>query len=93
MITSVDIDNGSDLLSMNFSVVQSEENLVIQVNADSVMRRRGPVEAIASFNSASGEFKIPLLEVNSDNGVTVARNVIFTLTNTSPVQFTLKSFE
>ena len=93
LITSVDINNGSDLLSMNFSVVQSEENLVIQVNADSVMRRRGPVEGVASFNSASGELKIPLLEVNSDNGVTVARNVTFTLTNTSPVQFTLKSFE
>ena len=93
LITSVDIDNGSDLLSMNFSVVQSKENLVIQVNADSVMRRRGPVEGVASFNSASGELKIPFLEVNSDNGVTVARNVAFTLTNTSPVQFTLKSFE
>ena len=93
LITSVDINNGSDLLSMNFSAVQSEENLVIQVNADSVMRRRGPVEGVASFNSASGELKIPLLEVNSDNGVTVARNVTFTLTNTSPVQFTLKSFE
>ena len=93
LITSVDIDNGSDLLSMNFSVVQSEEDLVIQVNADSVMRRRGPVEGVASFNSANGEFRIPLLEVNSGNGVTVARNVIFTLTKTSPVQFTLKSFE
>tara|TARA_B100001029_G_C15045523_1_gene446819 strand:+ start:916 stop:1788 length:873 start_codon:yes stop_codon:yes gene_type:complete len=93
LITSVDIDNGSDLLSMNFSVVQSEEDLIIQVNADSVMRRRGPVEGVASFNSANGEFRIPLLEVNSGNGVTVARNVIFTLTNTSPVQFTLKSFE
>ena len=93
LITSVDINNGSDLLSMNFSVVQLEENLIIQVNADSVMRRRGPVEGVASFNSASGELKIPLLEVNSDNGVTVARNVTFTLTNTSPVQFTLKSFE
>ena len=93
LITSVDIDNGADLLSMNFSVVQSEEDLVIQVNADSVMRRRGPVEGVASFNSANGEFRIPLLEVNSGNGVTVARNVIFTLTKTSPVQFTLKSFE
>ena len=93
LITSVDIDNGADLLSMNFSVVQSDKDLVIQVNSDSVMRRRGPVEGVASFNSSNGEFEIPLLEVNSGNGVLVARNVIFKLTNTSPVEFTLKSFE
>ncbi len=93
LITSVDIDNGADLLSMNFSVVQSEEDLVIQVNSDSVMRRRGPVEGVASFNSTNGEFLIPLLEVNSGNEVLVARNVIFKLTNTSPVEFTLESFE
>ena len=93
LITSVDIDNGADLLSMNFSVIQSEEDLVIQVNSDSVMRRRGPVEGVASFNSTNGEFRIPLLEVNSGNEVLVARNVIFKLTNTSPVEFTLESFE
>ena len=69
------------------------EDLVIQVNSDSVMRRRGPVEGVASFNSTNGEFLIPLLEVNSGNEVLVARNVIFKLTNTSPVEFTLESFE
>ena len=94
LITSVDVDNGSDLLGMNFSVVRSDgKDLVIQVNSDSVMRRRGPLEGVATFNSANGEFRIPLLEVNSRSGVTVAKNVIFTLTNINPVQFVLKSFE
>ena len=93
LITSVDIDNGSELLSMNFSSVQTDGDLVIQVNPDSVLRRRGPVEGVALFNSANGEFRIPLLEVNSNGGVAVAKNVVFALTNSNPVQFTLKSFE
>ena len=93
LITSVDVDNGSELLSMNFSAVQSEDGLVIQVNQESVMRRRGPVEGVATFSSSSGEFRIPVLEVNSGGGVIVVRNVVFTLTNNSPAQFTLKSFE
>ena len=93
LITSVDVDNGSELLSMNFSAIQSEEDLVIQVNQESVMRRRGPVEGVATFSSSSGEFRIPVLEVNSGGGVIVVRNVVFTLTNTSPAQFTLRSFD
>ena len=93
LITSVDVDNGLELLSMNFSAVQSDEGLVIQVNEESVMRRRGPVEGVATFSSSSGEFRIPVLEVNSGGGVIVVRNVVFTLTNNSPAQFTLKSFD
>ena len=93
LIASVDIDNGEELLSMNFSSVQTDGDLVIQVNPDSVLRRRGPVEGVALFNSSNGEFRIPLLEVNSIGGVAVAKNVVFALTNSNPVQFTLKSFE
>ena len=93
LITSVDVDNGSELLSMNFSAVQSDEDLVIQVNQESVMRRRGPVEGVGTFSSSSGEFRIPVLEVNSGGGVIVVRNVVFSLTNNSPAQFTLKSFD
>ncbi len=93
LITTVDVDNDTELLSMNFSAIQSEGDLVIQINEKSVMRRRGPVEGVAIFNSSNNEFTIPVLEVNSGGGVVVVRNVVFTLTNSSPVQFTLKSFE
>ena len=93
LITTVDVDNDTELLSMNFSAIQSEGDLVIQINEKSVMRRRGPVEGVATFNSSNNEFTIPVLEVNSGGGVVVVRNVVFTLTNSSPVQFTLKSFE
>lgn len=93
LITSVDIDNGTNLISMNFNSIVSEEGLVIQANLESVIPRRGPVEEISFFTSADGRLHIPRLEINSSGNAMLATNVVFVLTNTNPVQFTLKSFD
>ncbi|MBM89546.1 MAG: hypothetical protein CMQ41_14340 [Gammaproteobacteria bacterium] len=93
LITSVDIDNGSDLISLNFNAIQPSENFIIQANLESIIPRRGPVEGVASFSSADKRLRIPSLEVNVNGDVVVVQNVVFVLTNTSPVQFTLESFQ
>ena len=93
LITSVDIDNGSDLIALNFNVVPSGDALVIQANLESVIPRRGPVEGVATYSSADSRFRIPSLEVNANGEVSIVSNVVFVLTNTSPVQFTLESFQ
>ncbi|NKB34251.1 MAG: peptidylprolyl isomerase [Pseudomonadales bacterium] len=93
LITSVDIDNGSELISMNFNSVPAGEDVVIQANLESVIPRRGPVEGIATFSSADARLRIPSLEVNANGVVTLVSNVVFALSNTNPVQFTLESFQ
>lgn len=93
LITSVDIDNGSELISMNFNSVPAGDDVVIQANLESVIPRRGPLEGVATFSSADGRLRIPSLEVNMDGNVIIVSNVVFALTNTSPVQFTLESFQ
>ena len=93
LITSVDIDNGSDLISLNFNAIQPSENFIIQANLESIIPRRGPVEGVASFSSVDKRLRIPSLEVNVNGDVVVVQNVVFVLTNTSPVQFTLESFQ
>ena len=93
LISSVDIDNGNDLVSMNFNSVPSAEKFIIQANLESVIPRNGPVENAASFVTSEGRLYIPRLEVNSNDGVTIANNVVFVLTKSSPVQFTLESFD
>ena len=93
LISSVDIDNGNDLVSMNFNSVPSAEKFIIQANLESVIPRNGPVENAASFVASDGRLYIPKLEVNSNDAVTIANNVVFVLTNSSPVQFTLESFD
>ncbi|MDD9890798.1 MAG: peptidylprolyl isomerase [Gammaproteobacteria bacterium] len=93
LITSVDIDNGSDLISMNFNSIPAGDEVVIQANLESVIRRRGPVEGVATFSTADTRLRIPTLEVNMNGNVILVSNVVFALTNTSPVQFTLESFQ
>ena len=93
LISSVDIDNGNDLVSMNFNSVPSAGEFTIQANLESVIPRNGPVENAASFVTSEGRLYIPRLEVNSNDTVTIANNVVFVLTKSSPVQFTLESFD
>jgi peptidyl-prolyl cis-trans isomerase A (cyclophilin A) len=93
LISSVDIDSGNDLVSMNFNSVSSAGKFIIQANLESVIPRNGPVENVASFVASEGRLYIPRLEVNSNDAVTIANNVVFVLTNSSPVQFTLESFD
>ena len=93
LITSVDVDNGSELISMNFNSVPAGDDVVIQANVESVISRRGPVDGIATFSSADSRLRIPSLEVNANGSVSVVSNVVFLLTNTNPVQFTLESFQ
>ena len=93
LISSVDIDSGNDLVSMNFNSVPSAGKFIIQANLESVIPRNGPVENVASFVASEGRLYIPRLEVNSNDAVTIANNVVFVLTNSSPVQFTLESFD
>ena len=93
LISSVDIDNGNDLVSMNFNSVPSAGEFTIQANLESVIPRNGPVENAASFVTPEGRLYIPRLEVNSNDTVTIANNVVFVLTKSSPVQFTLESFD
>ncbi|MDB3992413.1 peptidylprolyl isomerase [Gammaproteobacteria bacterium] len=93
LISSVDIDSENDLVSMNFNSVPSAGKFIIQANLESVIPRNGPVENVASFVASEGRLYIPRLEVNSNDAVTIVNNVVFVLTNSSPVQFTLESFD
>lgn len=93
LITSVDIDNGSDLIGLNFNAIPAGEQVVIQANLESVIPRRGPLEGVASFSSSDGRLRIPSLEVNLSGEVTVVNNVVFVLINSNPVQFALESYQ
>ena len=93
LITSVDIDNGLELLSMNFNTVPAAGDVVIQANLESVIPRRGPVDGIATFSTNDNRLRIPSLEVSSNGQAFLVSNVVFVLSNTSPVQFTLESYQ
>jgi peptidyl-prolyl cis-trans isomerase A (cyclophilin A) len=93
LITSVSIDGGAELISMNFNVVASSPNVVIRANAESAIPRRDSFEGIAEYSTVDGRLRIPSLEVNLNGSVSVAANVIFVLTDAATASFTLESFD
>lgn len=93
LITSVDIDGGSDVVSLNFNVVPSASGVVLQANLESVITRANSFDGIATYSTGDQRLRIPELEVNLDGEVSYVSNVVFVLSNQSPVQFTLESFE
>lgn len=94
LITSVDVNEGEDLISMNFNVVPSAtDEVVIEANLESVIWRRNSFDGVATYSSSDSKLRIPTLEVNNAGVVSLVNNVVFTLSNTDPVQFTLESYE
>ncbi len=93
LITSVNIDNGSDNVSLNFSSVASDLGFVIQANQESVIPRQALFDGIATFDSATGLFTIPSLEVNLNGSVSVISNVVFKLIDPARARFLLDSYE
>lgn len=92
LITSVDVDNGEERIALNFNVVPDNEDFVIQANLESVIPRR-EFDGMATYDSGDTRLRIPSLEVNDQGDVYLVNNVVFSLVNTSPVQFVLESYE
>lgn len=93
LITSVSIDSGSDLISLNFNVSASSPNVVIRANAESVIPRKETFDGIAEYSTVDGRLRIPALEVNLNGAVSVVTNVVFVLTDAATASFTLESFD
>lgn len=92
LITSVEIDGGSSLISMNFNVVPHPSQVIIQANVHSVIPRRDTFDGIARFSTTDTRLRIPSLEVNLNGTVSLVSNVVFVLSNPEMLQFTLESF-
>ena len=93
LITSVNVNNGEELLAINFSTVASEPEVVIQANLESLIRRRDSYTGIATYSTTDNRLRIPSLEVNQNGSVFVLNNVVFALTDPALSRFTLESYD
>jgi hypothetical protein len=89
----VDIDNGSNFISLNFNVVPSESEVVVKANLDSVIPRQASLLGVATFSTSDNRLRIPSLEVNLDGAVSLVSNVVFVLSDAANFLFTLESFD
>ncbi len=93
MITSVDINAGATLISMNFNLVPDTAEVIIEANLESVISRRDSYPGIASFSTTDNRLRIPSLEVNISGVASLVSNVVFVLSDPVLARFTLESYD
>ena len=92
LITSVNINAGAEIISMNFNVVPHPAQFIIQANVLSVIPRRESFAGIATYATADMRLRIPTLEANLNGTVSIVSNAVFVLSNAELLQFTLESY-
>lgn len=78
------------MLSLSFSLAETEPDVVIQALADTVSVLTETVPGIGTFDLATNTLTLPELVVD---GQVVFTNLVFTLSDAEQLLFTLQSFE
>jgi len=90
LIASVNVDNGTEAYSLNFSVVDGD---TVEANGDSVLRLVNAPEASATFDSSTGKLFFPTIELSAGETARLCTNAEFVLESANPYRFTLVSFD
>lgn len=81
---------GMGMYSSDFSLVATAPDIVVQVDAASVVELAETRENIARFDTTSGRLVVPELVVD---GQVMLRNLVFVISNAELLQLTLESYE
>ena len=93
LITSVNVDGGAELISLNLSVVASELGFVVEANLESIIPRQAAFDGMASYDSATQLLTIPSLEVNLSGSISEITNVMFRLIDPQSSRFLLETYD
>lgn len=93
LITSVSVDGGAELISLNLSAVASELGFVVEANLESIIPRQAAFDGMASYDSATQLLTIPSLEVNLSGSISEITNVVFRLIDSQSSRFLLESYD
>ncbi len=92
LITSVSLDGGASIISLNFNTLSTVGEVVLQANPSSVISRRDADDGIATYSNGDNRLRIPTLEVNDRGTVSLVNDVVLVLTDRERLLFTLESF-
>jgi peptidyl-prolyl cis-trans isomerase A (cyclophilin A) len=92
LLTSVNVDNGSQLASVTLNLLASESGVVFQVDPASVVTLAQSSSSIATYSTADNRLRLPTLEVNLPGTTSSAIDVVFVLSDAENLIFTLESF-
>jgi peptidyl-prolyl cis-trans isomerase A (cyclophilin A) len=92
LITSVNVNNDEDIVSLYLRQIPSSSGLQLQVDPGSVIARTS-FTGIATYSASDNRLRIPSLEVNQNGQVMVLSNVLFELTDPDALIFTLVTYD
>ncbi len=87
---AVDISDGSNILEVKLRLVESDPELLFELDSGSMQILSSRPENVATYLPQSGEVSIPTVMLSP---TTMINNVRMQLVNTEPFQFVLKSYE
>ena len=93
LFSVVSVDNGAALVALNFSTVSTANEVIVEVDAKSIISKKDSFDGIASYTTSDGRLTIPSLEVFDGSSISVLSNVVFVLSNPASNQFILESFD
>jgi peptidyl-prolyl cis-trans isomerase A (cyclophilin A) len=93
LFSAVSVDNGAILLGLDFSTVSTVNEMIIAVDAKSIINKKDSFDGIASYTTSDGRLRIPSLEVFDGSSTLILSNVVFVLSGPASSQFVLESFD
>lgn len=87
---AVDISDGSNILEVKLRLVESDPELLFELDSGSMQILSSRPENVATYLPQSGEVSIPTVMLSP---TTMINNIRMQLVNTEPFQFVLKSYE
>jgi peptidyl-prolyl cis-trans isomerase A (cyclophilin A) len=88
------VDGGAEgVFSLNLSLVESETQIVFELNVDSMVALSRRPDGAASWSATDGRLRIPVVELNNNGAVSTIRNVVMVLSDPVLLRFTLESYE
>jgi peptidyl-prolyl cis-trans isomerase A (cyclophilin A) len=87
---NIKVDAGTEgLLALSLTLQSTDPEVIVQAQPETVVSLSAPVEGMATFDAATGNLTIPELVVNGQVAYT---NLVFQLTDSQSLFFTLQSF-
>lgn len=90
----ISVDGGTaGLFSLNLSLVQSDPQIVFELNADTMVALASRPALSATWSATDNRLRIPEVEINNNGVVSLIRNVVMVLSDPVLQRFTLESYE
>jgi len=93
LITSVSVNNGEELISLNFNLEAHPTDVLLRVNSESVIPLSASYSGIATYSTGDEKLRIPSLEVNNGGTVSSFSNVVFARSSSDQELFVLESYD